>query len=449
VAQAVTGLPTLSGRNVAVMTEAGGVATITADALVERGLNVPELTEETQAELRELFTYSPNLSNPVDTMVTGDTAALHGDAAEILLSDPNVDGLLICGAYGGYGVGGTGIELPTDDASAAAQVASAEHIARLPEEYDKPVVVKSTFTPEQSEALAILRDAGVPVYTTFRHAPLAFDALAEYDEYLDTADDRSDFAVDADASPHETIERASDDGRRALSEHEARNVLADYGVPVAPYELATSADEAVEAAADFDGVSDEPGESEGRREWTRSDGEVAMKVVSPDIQHKTEAGGVSLGLTGEPAVRDAYDELLSNAEAFAPDASVEGVLVSPMLDEGVEVIVGATHDEEVGPVVLFGLGGVFVEVLEDVSFGAVPLTEHDARKMIESIDGRELLTGARGRSGVDEDALVDLLQTVSELVAANPDIAELDLNPVFCYEDGVAVVDAAAQLHDD
>lgn len=427
VAQAVTGQPPLSGRNIAVMTEAGGVATITADALVERGLNVPELTAETREELEALFPYSPNLSNPVDTMVTGDTASLHGDAAEILLSDPNVDGLLVCGGYGGYGIGGTGIELPADEASAEAQRESARRISELPETYDKPVVVKSAFSPEESEALATCRDNDVPVFEQFGHAPVAFEALADYGEHLETADAKSDFALDSDERAHETIETAARAGRRALSETEAKDVLNDYDVPVVPYRLATSPDEAAAAAAEFDG-------------------DVAMKVVSPGIQHKTEAGGVSLAVSGEANVREAYAELVANARSYDPDASVEGVLVSPMREGGTEVIVGATHDEEVGPVVLFGLGGVFVEVLDDVSFGAVPLTEHDARTMVERIDGREVLTGTRGDAGVDEDAIVELLVDVSELVAANPGIDELDLNPVFCYENGLEVVDASVHL---
>jgi acyl-CoA synthetase (NDP forming) len=426
VSQALTELPPLSGRNVAVLTEAGGVATIAADALVENGLQVPGLTAETEERLAELFPHSPNRSNPVDTSVTPETAAKHGDAAEALLADPTVDGLLICGSYGGYGVEGHGIELPTDEASARAQLESARRLTRLPEEYDKPVVVKSTFTPEESEALAICRDGGIPVYDSFRHAPLALRALAEYGEFLETADLRSDFTVDAENGPHGRIERAAGSGG-ALSEYAAKEVLRDYDVPVTPYRLASSPDEAVEAAVGFDGA-------------------VAMKVVSPAIQHKTEAGGVSLGVSGEESVRETHEELRSSASAYAPDAPIDGVLVSPMREAEIEVIAGATRDEEVGPVVLFGLGGLFVEVLEDVSFGAVPLTEHDARQMIDSIEGREMLTGARGRTPVDEEALVDLLCAVSRLVAANPQIAELDLNPVFCDEDGIEVVDASIHL---
>ncbi|WP_254533055.1 acetate--CoA ligase family protein [Natrinema gelatinilyticum] len=425
VGQALTGQPALSGRNIAVMTEAGGVATTSADSLVEHGLTVPELTEETQDKLAELFPYSPNLENPIDTMVSGETASVHDDAAEILLSDPNIDGLLICGSYGGYGVGGTGIELPTDEASAKAQIESARRIARLPAEYDKPVIVNSAFTPEESEALAICRDAGVPVYDSFRDASLAFQALADYSEFLETADERSDFATDSDDGGHEAIQEASEGV--VLTEDEAKGVLEDYDIPVASYRLVTSAEDAVRAASEFDG-------------------DVAMKIVSPQIQHKTEAGGVSLGVSGVEDVRATYEELLANAEAYDPGATIDGVLVSPMLEEGVEVIIGATQDEEVGPVVMFGLGGIFVEVLEDVTFGAVPLTERDARRMIEQIDGKELLEGARDRLDVDVDALVNLLVAVSRLVAENQEITELDLNPVFCYEDGVSVVDAGISL---
>jgi acetyltransferase len=427
VSRAVTELPSLSGRNVAIMTEAGGVATTLADALVERGLNVPELTAETQERLRELFPHSPNVSNPLDTSVTPETASLHAEAAETLLLDPEIDGLLIGGSYGGYGTSDHGIELPTDGESARAQIESARRIAELPEEYDKPVIVKSTFTTDESEALAICDDRGVPVYERFRDAPMALGALAEYGEYLETADERTDFGLDTGHGPHETIERAVGDDRASLAEHEARDVLVDYGVSVAPYRLATSPDEAAAAADAFGG-------------------DVAMKIVSRAIQHKTEAGGVSLGVSGASGVREAYEELIVSASEYDPDAPIEGVLVSPMREEGVEVIVGATHDEEIGPVVLFGLGGIFVEVLEDVSFGAVPLTEHDAREMIDSIGGRGVLTGARGRARVDEEALVDLLCEVSRLVAANPRIAELDLNPVICHDDRVEVLDASIHL---
>ncbi|MFB6297296.1 MAG: acetate--CoA ligase family protein [Salinirussus sp.] len=426
VAQALTELPVLAGRRIAILTEAGGVATVAADALVEHGLTVPDLTAETRERLRDLFPHAPNVSNPVDTSVTPETASKHGDAAEALLGDPNVDGLLICGSYGGYGVTGHGIELPTDDASASAQLESARRLTGLPGEYDKPVVVKSTFTPAESEALAICREGGIPVYTAFRHVPLAFEALAEYGEFLRTAGSRTDFGTDS-VDDRWTVDWSDSAAGRALSEYETREVLADRGIPVAPYRLATSPAKAVEAAATFDGP-------------------VAMKVVSADIQHKTEAGGVSLDVAGERAVRETYDELVRSVGASDPEAAIDGVLVSPMVDTGVEVIVGATRDDEVGPVILFGLGGVFVEVLDDVTFGAVPLTEYDARRMIEGIENRAMLTGVRGSAGVDERALVDLLCDTSELVAANPEIAELDLNPVACHEDGIAVLDASIRL---
>lgn len=424
VAQALMGQPTLSGRNVAVMTEAGGLATIAADAIVEAGLAVPELSEGTQSTLRALFASSPNVSNPVDTMVTLETAALHGEAVEAIISDPTIDGLLICGEYGGYGLHTPDTpDLPSDEDTAEAQRNSAAHIARLPDEYGKPIIISSSYSPSQSPALATCRDHGIPVYGTLRYAPVAFRALAEYGTYLETADRRTDFAIDAAATPDERLGATVDESAGPLTERDARRLLAGYGVPLVPAKFATSPDEAMAAAEGYDGA-------------------VAMKIVSPDIQHKTEADGVSLGVDGGDAVREAYQRLLSNAVAYRPDASIEGVLVSPMRDAGVEVIVGGVHDEEVGPVVMFGLGGVFVEVLEDVAFAAVPLTEYDARHLLGRIEGAAVLQGARGDPGVDEEALVDLLLTVSDVLAENPGIAELDLNPVFCYSDGVEVIDA-------
>jgi acetyltransferase len=204
-------------------------------------------------------------------------------------------------------------------------------------------------------------------------------------------------------------------------------VLADHDVPVAPSRLAESPDAAVEAAAEFGGA-------------------VALKVVSPDIQHKTEAGGIALDVAGEAAVRSAYERVVASVTESRPEAAIEGVLVSPMVEGGIEVIVGALEDPEVGPVVMFGLGGVFVEVLDDVAFAAVPLTEYDARQLIDGIDGAALLRGARGRPPIDEDALVAVLLGVSRVMEANPTVTEIDLNPVICDGDGATVVDASIHL---
>ena len=167
-----------------------------------------------------------------------------------------------------------------------------------------------------------------------------------------------------------------------------------------------------------------------------------MKVVSKDILHKSDAGGVKLNLSGEPALRQGCKEILSSCRHYKADAEIEGMLVTPMAAKGVEVIVGVSRDPFFGPVLMFGLGGIFVEVLEDVAFRSIPLSRQDAFSMIEQIKASKVLEGIRGEAAVDKNALVDLLLKVSSIVETHTEIHELDLNPVIVYPNGYAVVDA-------
>ena len=168
---------------------------------------------------------------------------------------------------------------------------------------------------------------------------------------------------------------------------------------------------------------------------------VAMKVVSRDILHKSDAGGVKLNLHGEAEIRMSRDEILRACKIYKEDADIEGVLITPMAPKGIEVIVGASRDPVFGPVLLFGLGGIFVEIFEDVAFRAIPLSRDDAHSMIDQIKARKVLDGVRGEAAVDKESLVDLLLKISSIVDAHPQIAELDLNPVIALDDGCTVVD--------
>ena len=223
------------------------------------------------------------------------------------------------------------------------------------------------------------------------------------------------------------IQAARQQGRTVLSEIEAKQLLAAAGIPVIEARLAGSADEAAKVAAEF-GLP------------------VALKIVSPQITHKSDAGGVKLGLATSEAVRAAFEEIVASAKKFAPEAQIEGVAVQRMAEPGVEVIVGMTTDPQFGPVLMFGLGGVLVEVLKDVAFRVVPLTPRDAREMVRDIQGFPLLEGHRGRPPADLAALESLLASVSSFVEQHPDIVELDLNPVFAYPKGAVAVDARIVL---
>ncbi len=223
------------------------------------------------------------------------------------------------------------------------------------------------------------------------------------------------------------IASARAEGRTLLTEVESKQLLADAGIPVAMAHLATDADAAV-AAANEVGYP------------------VVMKIVSPDIAHKSDVGGVVVGLEDGDAVRAAHAEMLARVAEAAPSARIQGVAVQGMAPAGTEVIVGATTDPQFGPVMMFGLGGVFVEVLKDVAFRIVPLEARDARQMVREIKGLPILQGVRGQAPRDIEALESLILKVSEFVAAHPEIAELDLNPVFAYEDGALAVDARVVL---
>ena len=219
------------------------------------------------------------------------------------------------------------------------------------------------------------------------------------------------------------LAQARAEGRTLLNEVEAKSLLKDAGVPVATTTLAATRAEA-QAQAESAGYP------------------VVLKVVSPDIAHKSDVGGVKLNLRDKDAVGAAFDEIVANSKKAVADARIAGVAVQHMAAQGTEVIVGMTTDAQFGPVMMFGLGGIMVEVLKDVSFRLVPLAEKDADQMINEIKGRPVLEGVRGQPAADLKALRTTILKVSEFVQKHPEVRELDLNPVFAYPDGALAVDA-------
>jgi acyl-CoA synthetase (NDP forming) len=219
------------------------------------------------------------------------------------------------------------------------------------------------------------------------------------------------------------LAQARAEGRTLLNEVEAKQVLGEAGVPVTTTTLAKTRDDA-QAQAEKAGYP------------------VVLKVVSPDIAHKSDAGGVKLNLNSKDEVAAAYDAILASCEKAVPGAKIVGVAVQHMAPQGTEVIVGMTTDPQFGPVMMFGLGGIMVEVLKDVSFRLVPLEERDAAQMIDEIKGRPILSGVRGQPASDVDALKSAILKVAEFVEQHPEVRELDLNPVFAYPDGAVAVDA-------
>jgi len=227
----------------------------------------------------------------------------------------------------------------------------------------------------------------------------------------------------------QVIEQARNEGRNLLTEIEAKELLKNAGINVVETKLAKTKDEAI-------AISEQLGFP------------VVVKIASPDVVHKSDAGGVKLGVATASEVGEAYDGIMAAIKKEYPDADIQGVSVQKMARTGVEVIIGMSKDAQFGPVLMFGLGGVLVEILKDVSFRIVPLVKRDSREMIKEIKGYPLLEGYRGSEPVDIANLEELILKVSEFVEKTPDIKELDLNPIFAYSDGAVAVDARVILEE-
>ncbi|MBE2257361.1 MAG: acetate--CoA ligase family protein [Rhodobacteraceae bacterium] len=418
VAEGLALLQKARGKRVAVVADGGGQATIASDRLAEAGLELAELSEATRRRLAEILFPQASLVNPVDVAGSSDAnPALLADCLEIVAGDDGVDSIFLVGMFGGY-------HTRFAEDLLGGEMRGAESMIELARKTDKPLVVYSLYAPVNPPALRRLHEAGLPVYSSIEQAVRVLSALGERGIYLAACAGRE--AVPAALPNHEAqaaLAAAQAEGRD-LFEFEAKNLLRAHGIAVPEERLAG---DAADLAAIAEHFGDQP---------------VAMKVVSRDILHKSDAGGVKLDLRGEGRMRVAFDEIIAAARRYDPDAAIEGVLVTPMARKGTEVIIGVVRDPIFGPVLMFGLGGIFVEILEDVVFRAIPMSYDDASSMLDQIKSHKILGGVRGEAAVDRAALIDLLLKVSAIVQAYSQLAELDLNPVIALDDGYAVVDA-------
>ncbi len=418
VAEGLSLLPPAEGDRVAILADSGGHGTITTDALMESGLRLAEISDETRAALTEILPAQASLANPVDVAGgTDDNPAVFADCTRILLEDPSVDLLMISGMFGGYAV-------RFAETLGKAEIETSARIGELVRKYGKPVVVQSLYATHKPEPLRVLREAGVPLFIWPENAVCCAAECVRYGAARRRLKDHPPVVAGrARAKAAAIIERVRVEGRGALFEHEAKNLLAVYGVGV-PKGVLIQDDADITAAEIF---GDRP---------------LAMKIVSQDILHKSDAGGVKLNVRGADSIRAARSDILANAGAYDSEARIEGVLCTPMAEAGVEIIIGVIQDPIFGPVMMFGLGGIFVEVLKDVAFRAIPMSRADTYEMLDQIASRKILEGVRGTPPVETDAIVDLMMAVAELAQAHPEIAEIDLNPVIARADGLDVADA-------
>ena len=398
-------------RRTAVVTNSGGPGILAADALERYAVELPELAPETVARLKPLFPEEASLRNPLD-MIASATPPGYRAALGALLDDPHVDSALA------IFVPPLGIR-QADVAEAIASVAGAHP--------EKPVLAVLMGREGLPQGKAELHEVGVPAYIFPESAARALSALCRQREWAE----RPLLPVEELAVDRETAGRlvaeARAAGRSRLGEAESLELLTAYGIPTAKAGLARTAEDAVALAKRYGGA-------------------VAMKIVSPEIVHKTDVGGVRVGVEGADAVRAAFGEIVASASRAVPGATIQGVLVQEMVRGGRETIAGVTRDPSFGPLVMFGLGGIFVEVLRDVVFRVAPITRRDAADMIAGLRGARLLDALRGTPPADRPAIEDVLLRLSRLAGDFPEIAELDVNPLLAFPDRAVAVDGRVLL---
>lgn len=401
-ARALAWCPLPQGRNIAVLTNAGGPGVTASDAIESLGLQMAELSEGTRQALQQLLPPAASLHNPVD-MLASSTPEQYAQCLEVLLKDPGVHGVLVI--------------VPPPPMHAAGAVA--KMLIPIIHHAEKPVVIALMGERLIQEAIEHFRAARVPEYRFPERAASALAILAQRAEYLQRSY----------AAPVVSSNEDQEQVRAWLADLPAGSwvpqditvrILQAYGIPTLPQLVAHSEDAAVEAA-----------------ESMRLPYEAfALKILSADIPHKSDVGGVRLNLVGEAQIRQAYTEILENVRLHAPAARLEGMLIQPMLLEGQDVIVGAIQDSQFGALAMFGSGGVEVEGLKDVAFGLAPLTDEEAAYMLNSTWAGRKLRGFRNLRPTDGAAARSVLRHLAQLAADVPELAELEINPLRVLEPG-------------
>jgi acetate---CoA ligase (ADP-forming) len=406
--------PMPKGNRLAIVTNAGGPGIMATDAAVRAGLKIAPLSDQTKDKLKAGLPASASLRNPVD--VIGDARAdRYAVAVRTVLEDPNVDmGLVILTPQSMTDIEGT-----------------ARIIPNATKDLDKPVVCSFMGAKDVTAGVEILRTEGVPNYPFPENAVLALAAAARLVE-LEEVPDRVNVEFDGhdvDKARRIIAEALTGRDEKYLTQSECRPLLECYRLPLLKSGLAANAAEAAKIASSF-----------GKP--------VVMKIMSADVVHKWDAGGVMLNVSGPEAAAAAFDQIVANVEKAAPGARIQGVLVEEMAQKGVEVILGATRDPRFGPLLMFGLGGSFVEVLKDVTFRVAPMWRASAHRMIRQIRAFKILTGVRGAPPSDLEAIEEILLRLSAMVTDHPEISELDLNPLIVHPkgQGASVADSRIML---
>ena len=397
------------GDNVAIITNAGGPGVLTTDTVILKGLKLAPISPATTAALKKHLPLYANFKNPID--VLGDARADRYEAAiNILEKDKNVDSIIVI--------------LTPQSVTEFSKTAQA--IVNAKKKSKKPIVASFMGGHLVNLGVKILRSNGVSTFNFPESAASSLGALTDF-KFIEKEKNNSKFVFKKieKMAIHKIFEQAKARKQIFFPEVDSLPILTHYGFPTLPAFTATTAEEAKEIVAKI-----------GKK--------VAMKIVSPDILHKTDSGGVMLNVKPEDAAAS-FKEILKRVKKNLPTAKIEGVLITEMIKEkGVEMILGAIKDNSLGHTIMVGLGGVYVEVFKDVAFGLAPLTHDDARKMLSKLKSKSILDGARGQTVMDSDALIDCVGRLSQLLVDFPNIKELDINPLLVLPKGkgVRVLDA-------
>ena len=408
-ASALAMQPLPKGDRVLIITNAGGPGTMAADAVEHSGMTVAELDTNTAAALRDKLPEAASVGNPID--VLGDAPPeRYAEALKAAQDDASVDAIIVI-------LTPQAMTKPTEAARAIAGAINGS----------KPVLASFMGGKDVLPGRQELTAAGLPDYESPERAVAALKVMYEYATWL--------------RRPPRIVTRFRVNRRRAariitrsqrnkilqMNEVKAKKVLDAYGFNVLPGRLVTSADEAVELSR-------------------RIGFPVAMKIVSPDIIHKSDMGGVKLNLASAQQIRDGFDLMMMRIIQQVPNARIDGIYMEKMGESGLEVILGMTRDPQFGPMLMFGLGGIFVEVMKDVTFHLAPITQEEALQMLKSTRSYDILEGRRGRKGVDITAIAVGLQRISQLTTDFPQITELDINPFIVGDFGTDPVVADARI---
>ena len=394
--------PLPKGNKIVIITNAGGPGIMASDACEENQMQLAKIDIQTVEILKSFLPSASNFYNPVD--VLGDALAdRYGKTFEIILKDKNVNAIIVILTPQAMTQG-----LDTAKALVNAIKESCREI---------PVLTSFMGGAEIKEGVDYLNKNGIPNFTIPEEAVQALRVMIDQESWMAKKEDSKKVFKSDKNKVKSIFEKTIREGRLELGEMEARGILEAYGIRVPIAKVARDLREA-------------------RKVVKLTGYPVVLKIDSPDILHKTDVGGIKIGIKNYKELEESFEGIISNVKKYMPSAKINGISIQEMIESKKETIIGINKDPQFGPMIMFGLGGIYVEILKDVSFRIAPISQTDAREMIEEIKTVKLLKGVRGEKPSDIESIVEVLLKISQLVTDFPDIIEMDINPLFVKEEG-------------